>query len=379
MNKISVTKTTSYNQEIVTQSVKRHFELLELDKLIKPDMKVLLKPNLLMKRKPEEITTTHPAVIAGIIICLKELGVTDITLADSPGGPYTKQALNGIYEVSGMKEVCEKYGAKLNVDFGSFEKRVENGKQVQSFKLINPVKSADIIINVAKLKTHAMTTLSGAVKNIFGTVPGLMKPEFHFRFPDKDDFCNMLLDLCETVKPNITLIDGVVSMEGDGPSGGTPRNTGLILSAKNPYLLDLAICSLIGLNAENVPTVANSIKRGLCPKDISKFEFVGDSFEFISDYKMPTVKGVDFMASVPKFLRKPLTPIANTLLSSKPVIRKKHCIGCAKCAESCPAKTISIQDKIAVIEYKKCIKCYCCHEMCPVKAIDIKRFRLFNI
>jgi len=103
MDKVSITKTTSYNQDEVTLSIKRHFGLLHLNEIITPEMKVLLKPNLLMKRKPEEITTTHPAVIAGIIICLKELGVNDIVIADSPGGPYTKQALKGIYEVSGMK------------------------------------------------------------------------------------------------------------------------------------------------------------------------------------------------------------------------------------------------------------------------------------
>lgn len=375
---VSITHTLSYQQEEVTSSIKRHFDLLKLSEVIRPDMRVLLKPNLLLKRKPEEITTTHPAVMAGIIICLKELGVSDITIADSPGGPYTKQALGGIYEATGMKALAKQYDVALNQDFSYYEQKVENGEKVQSFMLINPIKQADFIIDVAKLKTHSMTTLSGGVKNLFGTVPGLMKPEFHFRFPDKNDFSNMLLDLCETIKPNVTFVDAIISMEGDGPSGGTPKHTGLILASKSPYNLDVALCNIIDIDVNDVPTVNQSIKRNLCVSDINEIEFLGDEFIRISDYKKPNVTGVDFMQKVPKWLRKPLNPIAQAMLVSKPVIRTKHCIGCGKCAESCPATTITISNQKAIIHYNKCIKCFCCHEMCPVKAIDIKRFKLFN-
>ncbi|MEG0693476.1 MAG: DUF362 domain-containing protein, partial [Oscillospiraceae bacterium] len=229
---ISVTVTKSYEKQEVISSVRRHFELLRLNDIIKPQMKVLLKPNLLMKRKPEETTTTHPAVVGGIISCLQEIGVTDITIADSPGGPYTKSALAGIYEASGMRAIAEEYDVKLNWDFGSFEREVNGGVMVKNFTLINPLKAADFIIDIAKLKTHAMTTLSGGVKNLFGTVPGLMKPEFHWRFPEKDNFCNMLLDLCSTVNPDVTFIDAIVSMEGNGPSGGTSKNTNMILASR---------------------------------------------------------------------------------------------------------------------------------------------------
>lgn len=375
---VSITNTTSYLQDEVNSSIKRHFELLKLSEEIKPNMRVLLKPNLLMKRKPEEITTTHPAVIAGIIVCLKELGISDITIADSPGGPYTAKALNGIYEATGMKTLAKQYDVALNEDFGYYEQTVEKGVKVHRFTLINPIKNADYIIDIAKLKTHAMTTLSGGVKNLFGAVPGLMKPEFHFRFPDKNDFSNMLLDLCETVKPNVTFVDAVISMEGDGPSGGTPKKTGLILASKSPYNLDVALCNLIDADVNDVPTVHQAIKRHLSVSDIKELEFIGDELISFSDYKMPNVKSVDFMERVPSWLRKPLNPIVQAMVVSKPVIRTKQCIGCGKCAESCPAKTIAITNKKVIIDYSKCIKCFCCHEMCPVKVIDIKRFKLFN-
>lgn len=378
---ISVTAVASYDVSAVTSCIREHFRMLDVASEVDSSTRILLKPNLLMKRKPEEITTTHPAVLEGIIICLSELGVPfeNITLADSPGGPYTRVALNGIYEATGMKKLAQKYGIKLNDDYGYYQERAVNAKMVSAFDIINPVKDADYIIDIAKLKTHAMTTLSGAVKNLFGTVPGLMKPEFHFRFPDKNDFSNMLLDLCETISPSLIIVDAIISMEGDGPSGGTPKNTGLLLGSKNPYNMDVALCNVVNIKTDDVPTVRLAIERGLSVKSCEELNIVGDKLPSILDYRKPSAGSVDFMMKVPSWLRKPLTPLANTLLVSKPVIVKKGCIGCGKCAESCPAHTIKILDKKAYIDYSKCIKCFCCHEMCPVKTINIKRFKIFKI
>ena len=375
---VSVTKTSSYDKSEVNVAIDRHFELLGLDTIIQPNMRVLLKPNLLMKRKPEEITTTHPLIVGGIIAHLQKIGVTDITIADSPGGPFTKSALAGIYEASGMKALAEEYNIKLNWDFGSFTRSVENGVMVKTFTLINPIQDADFIIDIAKLKTHAMTTFSGGVKNLFGTVPGLMKPEFHWRFPDKDHFCNMLLDLCSTVKPDITFVDAITSMEGNGPSGGSPRQTDMILASRSPYNVDIALCKIMDIDIATAPTIYNAVKRGLSVRNYKELNMLGDNLNCFHDYKMPEVKDVGFLDHVPKFLVKPLKPVVEKFFTSKPVIQKKNCIGCGKCAESCPAHTIEIVDKKAVIDYSKCIKCFCCHEMCPVKVIEIKRLKLFD-
>lgn len=378
MNNVSIINTNSYEQSEVTTSIRKHFELHNIAAKLNTTMTVLIKPNLLMKRKPEEATTTHPNIIAGVIECLQEIGIDKIIIADSPGGLYTKQALAGIYSASQMDRVAKKYNVRLNQDYTHFKKRVENGVKVHEFTLISPVNEADFIINVAKLKTHTMTTLSGAVKNLFGTVPGLMKPEFHFTFPDKYDFTNMLIDLCETVKPNLCIIDAVVSMEGDGPSGGSPRETKLTLASENPYDLDVVLCELIGANVNKVPTVKNAIKRSLSVDSIKKINLIGDEFVPIKDFQMPTAKQLDFVNNIPKCLRKIAKPISEKLLASKPIIKKSKCIGCGKCAESCPANTIKIVDKKAIIRYDNCIKCFCCHEMCPPKAIEIKRFKLFK-
>lgn len=371
-NKVAVLKTNSYEKADVSASVKSVFSLLGLYDKIKPSMSVLLKPNLVMKRNPNEATTTHPSVVAAVIDELMAIGVTDIVIADSPGGPYTKSAVSGIYEVCGMNALS-KQGAFVNADFSVCSFQNKNAKLVKEFTLINAVKKADYIINLPKIKTHAMMTFSGAVKNLFGTVPGLMKPEFHWRFPDKDDFADMLLDLTDTVAPDVSIIDAVVGMEGDGPTGGTAIKCGAIIAGENPYILDIYSSKLIGLEPSSVPTIKMAAERGIAEVNVTP-EILGDSDFLCKPFEMPKSKTIDFSEHIPAFLR----PVAYKILTSRPKVRKNSCVGCGKCAESCPAKTITILNKKASINYKNCIHCFCCHEMCPVKAIDLKRLSLFN-
>lgn len=371
---VGVTHTPDYTIERVCSDVRRHFAFHNIDKQVLDGKRVLVKANLVMKRTPEEATTTHPAVIEAIVRCAQECGAKEVVIADSPGGPFTVGALRGIYASCGMQEAAAHTGAVLNEDVTSFERERQENELVHRFTLIHAIKEADFIIDAVKLKTHGMTMLSGAVKNLFGTIPGLMKPEFHWRFPKKDVFSNMLVDLCETVCPDLVITDAIVCMEGDGPSGGVPKQVGMILSSRSPYEHDLAACALMGLSADEVFTVSHAIRRGLCSETIDEVSLVGDPLIRCSDFLMPKSKSVSFSEKIPKVF----LPVVDKLLTSKPVIRKKDCVGCGKCAESCPAKTIHIVERKANIDYSACIRCYCCHEMCPVRAIDIKRMKLFD-
>ena len=376
MERVSVIGCNDYYAVNIKEAVRRHFEELpELDQLIKSGTKVLIKPNLLMKRRPEDATTTHPELMAAIAReCIKR-GAT-VILADSPGGPYTKGQLKSIYNASGMEEAANNTGFELNYDIGYKVMENPDGKICKSFNVINPVFDCDIVISVAKLKTHAMTTYSGAVKNLFGVIPGLMKPEFHLRFPDIQNFGDMLVDLCECVKPAITFIDGVIGMEGNGPSGGKPRKLGFTIASTNIYAADFVATHLVGMKPTDALTQSCAIKRGLSPKSIKEIEILGDDLENfkVNNFIMPDTHTDGKIMGLPSFLTKPLLKF----VAPKPVIHLKECIGCGKCAESCPAKTIDIRNKKAVIDYSKCIKCFCCHEMCPVKAIEIKKRKILN-
>lgn len=376
---VSIQHTDSYEQSTIQESVDAHFNRLNLDEKCKPGMKVTIKPNLLMKRTPEEGTTTHPSLVEAVIRHLQGLGVTDITIADSPGGVYSKPLLTGIYRATGMEDIAKRLHVKLNEDVGSAYVSNPNGVICKGFDLINPIVEADFIISIAKLKTHCMAGLSGAVKNLFGCVPGLMKPEFHWRYPEEKDFCNMLVDLCETVQPDITFVDAVVSMEGDGPSSGSLKKTGLTFCSESPYELDLVLSKVIHRPTEEINTIVNAMERKICSYDADSVPICGDSLIEYEDFKQPRSKGIDFMTYVPSVLRPLAKPIVNKFFTPRPQVKKSACIGCGKCAESCPAKTIRIEERKAHIYHDQCIKCYCCHEMCPVKAIRVRRNPILNL
>lgn len=378
MEKVSLLGCPDYEPGRLDAVVERHFAALEAaGPLIRPGDRVAVKPNLVMARAPEEATTTHPAFVAAVLRAVKRRGGEPV-IAESPGGPYTRFNLRAVYSATGIEAAARAENVPLNYDLGSAERPAEGAEYCRSFPVIRPVLQADVVISVAKLKTHCMTGYSGAVKNLFGVVPGLTKPEFHYRFPEKAAFGGMLVDLCEAVRPAISLLDGIVGMEGNGPTGGHPRPMGLTAASRNPHALDLLASRLIGMTPEEVPTLRDAIARKLCPADVGGLAVAGDRAErFLCDFEKPESQTNDFLrnARVPAFIRRPLT----RMLTPRPSIRRSACMGCGKCAESCPRHTIAIQAHKAVIDYSRCIRCFCCHEMCPHRAIDIRRFRLFGL
>ncbi|MBQ9993576.1 MAG: DUF362 domain-containing protein, partial [Clostridia bacterium] len=300
-------------------------------------------------------------------------------IAESSGGLYNKPAMSAIYNTCGMTQVCEREGAQLNLDFSYHNVEHAQAQLCRYFDIITPVLEADVLINVPKLKTHSMTGLSGAVKNLFGCVPGLNKPEMHCQYPDKSQFQQMIVDLCTLVRPTITIVDAIECMEGDGPSGGERRFVGAVLSGINPFAIDVAACELIALDPESVYMLRHGMEQGLCPRTLTEVDIIGslDGLR-VDDFKKPRSKNVDFLDYVPSFLR-PLAEKAERVIAPRPAIKKKECIGCGKCAESCPQHTIVIENRKAHIAYKQCIRCYCCHEMCPIRAIDIKRTFIWKL
>jgi len=219
-----------------------------------------------------------------------------------------------------------------------------------------------------------MVGLSGAVKNMFGCVPGLMKPELHQRFPEEKVFCGMLVDLCETVCPGIVFVDAIDSMQGDGPSSGSLAHTGMILAGTNPYDVDLVLCRIAEIEEDSIQTIREAKERGLSVGSADEVTLLGDPILTFPDYIKPASRGVDFSNFLPKWVPKSLVHH----FSSRPKVIRKKCVGCGKCAESCPMKTITVTEGKAVIHEDNCIRCYCCHEMCPIRAITIKRSRLFR-
>lgn len=376
MYEVYLNRCSEYNLETLTGIFKAQFDAMGIDKEIRPGMTVVVKPNLILRSKPEENMITHPTVVEAVGLYVKGCG-GKVLIAESSGGPYTPAYAKSIFNGCGYQDMANRNGFMLYTECRSTSVFLKDAKLCKNLSVLDPFIDADYIIDVAKIKTHGMMGMSGAVKNLFGVVPGLMKPELHCRFPDKSDFAHMLIDLCEYVKPNLSVIDGVYGMEGNGPTGGETRFVGAVMSSRNPYALDVAAADLIGIRPDELYQMKNAAERGLSPESVGEIRVYGDSIDSlrVADFKRAKSSSIDFVDRAPAFLRPFLTKIA----TPKPRIRKKDCIGCGKCAESCPQKIISIENKLAVIQLKSCISCFCCHEMCPKQAIDIKRLGAFKL
>jgi len=355
MNTVSVRSVERYDSAQLDAAVSAHFDALHVADDLKPGMHVVLKPNLLAARKPELAVTTHPEVLAAIARWLRAHGIDRITLCDSPGGIYTPAMLRKTYAVCGLDVLRPLM--ELNEDVTFSEK---NG-----FNIVTPILQADYIINVCKLKTHGLTTMSAAVKNLFGCIPGIQKPEWHCKRPSLAGFSDMLIDLCETVKPNLTFMDAIGCMEGNGPGGGTVRYMGMTLCSRSPYALDEAGAKLMALSAA-APSIEAARRRGLSSPDI---ELVGDALVPANPpFALPdAVVGTERLFSI-----NGLFHLFCGRGRKYPKLVKDKCVGCGKCAESCPMHIIEIKNHKAVIRRKGCISCFCCQEMCAFHAIDAK-------
>ena len=355
--------------------VAQAFEALGVWEELKPGMAVVLKPNLVMSSKPEQAIITHPAFTAAVGKCVQRAG-GKVLIAESPGGPYTPAAMKAIFRATGYTDMAEACGFSLYTACKSRAVTLPGARRCRELSVVEPFLERDYLIDLAKLKTHGMVGFSGAVKNLFGAVPGLQKPELHCRFPEREPFSEMLVDLCDFLRPDLCFLDGIWAMEGNGPTGGQRRDLGVLAASKSPYAADVAAASLVGMDPGKIDMLRIAQGRGLGPLSAGELELLGEPLEDLSapDFLKAEAASTDFIDRLPK----PLRPAAKKLATPWPRIDRKRCVGCGKCAESCPQHTIRIQGGKAVIRYQNCIRCFCCHEMCPKHVVDIKRLGLFR-
>jgi uncharacterized protein (DUF362 family)/Pyruvate/2-oxoacid:ferredoxin oxidoreductase delta subunit len=375
VKQVSVIKCEDYHFEKVKEAIRASLEYLGgIQAYIHPGDKVLLKVNLLIKRKPEKVTTTHPVLARALAELVHEAGGIPI-IGDSPGGYhfYNRGVLEAVYETCGMKEAADLSGASLNYNTEMVDVPYPEGKVVKNVKTIRPVLEVDKIINIPKIKTHMQTVYSGAVKNLFGIVPGSYKADFHLRFEDPSDFAEVLIDLCLFAKPVLTVMDAVMGMEGYGPTNGNPKKVGLIMASPDPFALDLAATHIIGLKPEQVPTIVRAVARGLTSGNVNDLDIRGEAMAgvLVPDFKKPTVKVAFNYYNV--FLPKFITKALGALIKPTPRFDRRQCRSCGMCIQSCPPQAMSMKGGKPVIDFSKCIRCFCCHELCNYGAVDVKR------
>jgi uncharacterized protein (DUF362 family)/Pyruvate/2-oxoacid:ferredoxin oxidoreductase delta subunit len=290
-------------------------------------------------------------------------------IGDSPGGRNVGNSYDRLLRRTGMTGVAETTGCELvSFDDASVEVQAPEAKSFRRFTVAKAVTGADKVIVVPKLKTHQLTYYTGAVKILYGYIPGLLKAEYHLHTgTDAETFSDLLLDLHGALPPTLAIMDAVVGMEGQGPSNGNPREIGLVLASESCPALDLVACSVIGFDPAKVPTVRKAGERGAGPKDLGEVEILGENIEGvrIPGFERPRTMG---FAGIPPALLHGV----GYLFGSRPSISHSRCISCGKCAEACPPKAIRwIKGQVPSIRYRHCIRCYCCQELCPQNAVEV--------
>lgn len=361
-SKVSILRCNAYEPGLVQAAVRRAVDLIGgPSSFIKPKSRVLLKPNILMGKEPQYGITTHPEVVRAVIKILKDLDC-QIIVGDGPT-VWGKQMDNieAVYEITGIKKVCEEEGVVLV----NFDKRRWRGK----FPLTTLVDTCDYIVNVPKLKTHNLTILTGAVKNLFGLISGTYKTELHKNYFNAQDFSNILVDIYELARPVLTIVDGILAMEGDGPAtSGKPRSLNLLFASNDGVAMDSVLAVIMGLEPFDILTTKEAFKRGLGEGRIDSISILGLALE--------EAKGKKFLlpaTSLKKKLPEPIINLAKKLIKYYPCAERDNCVSCAVCIQACPNKAITMKNKGIDFDYSKCIACFCCQEMCPNSAIKVRK------
>lgn len=373
MSKVAIVKCESYTEEKINLAVSEAIELIGgLRNFAQPGEKVLLKPNLAAPYSPERAVTTHPSVVKSLTNLFLSAG-NQVFIGDSPTGIHNPAYLKLVYKKTGMEEIANQTNAQLIYDTKAKEITFPQGKQMKHFTFFKSMLDTDVLVSVAKLKTHLYTKFTGATKNLYGTIPGVVKVAYHSKFQDANKFSQLLLDLYNYLKPKLSLIDGVIGMEGDGPAWGKPKKIGVILASADALSADWVACKIVGIDPLNVPMFRLN--------QIPPPEIVGASIEevridnFLSPPPSTVEDGLIAIRWVPKFLRDKF----GYHLLSKPVIIPEKCIACKICIEGCPQQTITLHENKAFILEKNCIRCWCCSENCPEGAVELKQSLLGKI
>lgn len=378
MPDVSVAACAAYTPEVCERALTEVLAPLGGLEWVRPGMRVVIKANLVAAMKPDAAATTHPTLLAALTRLLKRRGAA-VVIGDSPGNRFTPAVLEHVYRVTGLAE-AEAAGAELNRNFDQKEASFPEAFVARRFSYTAYLDDADAIISFCKLKSHGMMSLSAAVKNMFGTVPGTVKPEYHFRFPDPMDFAGMLLDLNRYFKPKLCIVDAVVAMEGNGPTAGKPRPLGAILAGTDPSKLDLVCARVIGLDPQRVPTLVKAMACGLLLQT-EEPEAAGWSEDFVAaDFdRIENCVSTQFDAQLPGVLGKIFGGVAKGALASVPAVRARECVGCGQCAGICPAHAIGMKNRLPHIDRSVCIRCFCCQEFCPKGAMKVRRPLLAKI
>ncbi len=367
MMKVAFAKCADYQPDSVEAALDRALSALDPRALAGRALRVLIKPNLLTDRPPEDAATTHPEVVRAIIRYLRRRGHTP-AVADSAAAPHKMEQ---VWQATGFAGMCAEEGAPL-LNLEQAGARMFSFQGVD-FSIARPVLEADLIVNVPKLKTHLLTVLTGPVKNIYGVIPGAQKTSLHKAFPSPAMLGGFMAHLYRLVRPGLTICDAVMAMEGNGPSAGRPVRLGLLAAADDGAALELAFCRLLRLRPADLPCLAPmlpELQTGTGEDDIAYLGEPGRPAD-LPPFELPATFA---RRLIPARLVRQLRP----WLWSRPVF-SSNCIRCGRCIAACPAPAITLPAQgPPVLNWRACIECGCCSEVCPANAVTLRQSGLLR-
>jgi len=352
MSKVIISDTE--NNEI-SEIIKNVFKIFGVEDKVK-DKKVLVKPNILGPFPPERGVTTDPRVISAIVQELKKCGSKEIIVGDNSGSIHFDPLK--IAKITGILDASD--GCYSNIASEVLEVKVES-KFIDELFISRIVKEADYVINVPKFKTHSLTTITGAIKNMFGIIPGGKKAKLHTFSRSIKGFAELLVDIYQIRIPDINIMDAIIGMEGVGPTNGETRVINKIISSDNGISLDSVMTAMMGLKPDIIELLQVAKDRNLGEIDISNITIDGE-LKVISGFKTPN-------NGIFQRIRKTMVPHIFNLASVKPIVNHNKCKICKKCIEVCPVSAMNLTNKFPEADRKKCISCFCCDEHCPYGAI----------
>lgn len=333
---------------------------------------VLLKPNILYPKKPELAVCTHPIVVAATVKAFVERGAKKVIVGESPAIANSTSAAKS----TGMYELIIQNGGEW-ADFHEGQiVSCPDGHVVKQFNFAKQFLEADVVVSLAKLKSHQLMSYTGAMKNLFGLMIGLEKAGAHYRFPRKKDFAGFLTDLVVAAKPSYAIMDAIVGMDGPGgPGSGDPIKLGFLAGSDNVLALDWKCSSLVGYNPHLILNLEDALGRGIWLNSEKEIQTVGVTEDECKNTSFRIVK--DPAETLGKVVPKIVDLAAVAFFTKTPHFSVNKCIGCERCKQICPAQIIVMEGKnktAKLTDKKKCLHCFCCHEICPQSAIKLKRF-----
>ncbi len=369
--KVVIENIAKYDLNKIYDFFEKYTEEIHYWDKISAKKNILIKPNMLGAHFPDRAVTTHPIIVEAMVKLLLNHN-KNVIIGDSAGGTVN---IEHVWETTGILEIAKKYDVEL-IKFGEKISNKKIGKF--DFFIDSNIFEADTIINICKYKTHSLMLFTGAVKNLYGVIPGLIKSEYHKKLPDPKDFAIMLTSLYNVVKPKISLniMDGIIGMEGEGPSAGNPRNFGLIFASENAPSIDYVASKMMGFKSDEIPLIKFSLEADNVKISEIQVEKKWQDFKF-KNVKLGSVTLRNrIVSNTPKIF----TDIFAKLFYYYPDFTDE-CQKCGLCVESCPVQAMELKKdfKHPKINLDKCIKCLCCQELCPFNAVYVKKSFLSKI